>query len=161
MQLTQYTDYSLRVLIFLGLNPNRRCTITEISNAYDINRNHLVKVVHNLSSSGWITTIRGKSGGMILYFSPEQINIGAVVRYTEPHMDLLECFDVENNTCVIAPACALKHGLYKARKAFMDVLDSYSLDDILQNQNDLRELFNVPEDSSVISIRPEEHEKNQ
>ena len=153
MQLTQYTDYSLRVLLFLGLHPDRRCTITEISNAYEINRNHLVKVVHNLSSSGWITTIRGKSGGMVLSFAPEQINIGAVVRHTEPHMNLLECFDPEENTCVISPACALKHALYKARKAFMDVLDGYSLDDVLHNQDDLRELLDTSQTNTIIEIQ--------
>jgi len=153
MQLTQYTDYSLRVLLFLGLHPDRRCTITEISNAYEINRNHLVKVVHNLASSGWITTIRGKSGGMVLSFAPEQINIGAVVRHTEPHMNLLECFDPEENTCVISPACALKHALYKARKAFMDVLDGYSLDDVLHNQDDLRELLETNQTDTTIEIQ--------
>ncbi len=145
MQLTQYTDYSLRVLLFLGLNPDRRCTITEIAEAFDINRNHLVKVVHNLSSSGWITTIRGKSGGMVLAIPPENINIGAVIRHTEPHFDLLECFDYENNTCVIAPACALRQALYKARKAFMEVLDSYNLSDVLTRPDDIIQLLGMPD----------------
>jgi len=145
MQLTQYTDYSLRVLLFLGLHPGRRCTITEISEAFDINRNHLVKVVHNLSSSGWITTIRGKSGGMVLAFPPENINIGAVIRHTEPHFDLLECFDHENNTCTISPVCTLRHALYKARKAFMDVLDSYNLSDVLTQPDDIIQLLDMPE----------------
>jgi len=144
MQLTQYTDYSLRVLLYLGLNPDRRCTITEISDAFEINRNHLVKVVHNLSSSGWITTIRGKSGGMVLAFPPENINIGAVIRHTEPHFDLLECFDSETNTCSVSPACKLRHALYKARKAFMDVIDSYCLSDVLTNPDDLIQLMDMP-----------------
>jgi len=145
MQLTQYTDYSLRVLLFLGLHPGRRCTITEISVAFDINRNHLVKVVHNLSSSGWINTIRGKSGGMELAVAAEQINIGAVIRGTEPHFNLLECFDYEVNTCSISPVCALRHALYKARKAFMDVLDGYCLADVLTNPNEIIQLLNMPE----------------
>ncbi len=145
MQLTQYTDYSLRVLLFLGLNPDRRCTITEISEAFDINRNHLVKVVHNLSSSGWIRTIRGKSGGMVLAFPPEHINIGAVIRHTEPHFNLLECFDYEENTCVISPACMLRHALYKARKAFLDVLDSYTMADVLSKPDDIIQLLEMPE----------------
>ncbi len=149
MQLTQYTDYSLRVLLFLGLHPDRRCTITEISDAFDINRNHLVKVVHNLSSSGWIRTIRGKSGGMVLAFPPEQINIGSVVRHTEPHFNLLECFDYEENTCAISPACALRHALYKARKAFLDVLDSYTMADVLRNPDDIIQLLEMPEFKKV------------
>ncbi len=145
MQLTQYTDYSLRVLLYLGLHPERRCTITEISEAFDVNRNHLVKVVHNLSSSGWITTIRGKAGGMVLAFPPEHINIGAVIRHTEPHFDLLECFNYEENTCAISPACMLRHALYKARKAFMDVLDAYSLADVLTQPDNLIQLLDIPE----------------
>jgi len=142
MQLTQYTDYSLRVLIYLGLYPERRCTISEIAEAYDINRNHLVKVVHNLSQDGWITTTRGKSGGMVLSFKPQQINIGAVIHGTEPHMNLLECFDHECDSCVIITACVLKHALYKARKAFMDVLSSYTLADILIQPDILIALLN-------------------
>ena len=142
MQLTQYTDYSLRVLLYLGLYPDRRCTITEISDAYEVNRNHLVKVVHNLSQDGWITTTRGKNGGMVLSFKPEQINIGAVIQGTEPHMNLLECFDSKCNTCPISTACILKHGLYKARKAFMDVLSAYTLADVLIQPDALLALLN-------------------
>lgn len=131
MQLTIYTDYSLRVLLYLGLHPEKRVTISEIADAYGVSRNHLVKVVHNLALEGWIHTIRGKSGGMQLAFPPEQINVGAVVRKTEPHMNLLECFDKEINTCPIISTCALKRALYQARKAFMDVLDQYTIADVL------------------------------
>jgi len=131
MQLTTYTDYSLRVLIYLASHDNRRVTITEMADAYQISRNHLVKVVHQLSQNGWITTIRGKSGGMHLAFPPEQINIGTVIRQTEPHMNLLECFDKENNQCSIDPVCSLKRILYQARKAFNEVLDRHTLADAL------------------------------
>ncbi|RMH59330.1 MAG: Rrf2 family transcriptional regulator [Zetaproteobacteria bacterium] len=131
MQLTIYTDYSLRVLIYLGAHPDRRVTINEIAESYGISRNHLVKVVNQLSQKGWITTIRGKHGGMHLAFPPEQINIGMVIRQTEPHMNLLECFDKENNTCSISPACTLKRVLYQARRAFMEVLDQHTLADVL------------------------------
>jgi len=144
MQLTQYTDYSLRVLIFLGINPGRRCTITEISEAFNINRNHLVKVVHHLSSTDWVKTIRGKSGGMELGLPADQINLGDVVNHTEPNSILLECFDVETNTCPILPACALRHALYRAQKAFMDVLASYSLEDVLQNKTEITMMLNIP-----------------
>ena len=131
MQLTQYTDYSLRVLIYLGIHRDRRVTISEISDSYDISRNHLVKVVHQLANNGWITTIRGKSGGMHLAFPPEQINIGTIIRQTEPHMNLLECFDKANDNCIISPSCSLKKTLHQARKAFMDVLDQHTLADSL------------------------------
>ena len=144
MQLTQYTDYSLRTLIFLGMNPDRRCTISEISEGFSINRNHLVKVVHNLSTSGWILTIRGKSGGMMLNMPAEEINIAAVVRDTEPHMDLLTCFDAGNTDCAITPACKLRNVLFDARKAFIAVLEQYTLADMLQNKAELAQLLYMP-----------------
>ncbi len=144
MQLTLYTDYSLRVLLYLALNPERRCTISEIAEAYGVSRNHLVKVVHNLSKDGWITTTRGKSGGMQLSLPPEQIVLGAVVRQTEPHMNLLECFDSETNTCPITEACALKRVLYQARRSFMDVLDSHTLADVMGRREQVIEILAQP-----------------
>lgn len=144
MQLTLYTDYSLRVLIYLGTHQDRRATITEIANAYDISRNHLVKVVHQLSGNGWITTIRGKSGGMHLAFPPHQINIGTIVRQTEPHMNLLECFDKPNDSCAISPVCNLKRTLYQARRAFMEVLDQQTLADAIgAHSADIIRIFEV------------------
>ncbi len=137
MQLTLYTDYSLRVLIYLGIRPGRQATITEIAESYGISRNHLVKVVHNLSSLGYIKTLRGRGGGMVLAMDPERINVGDVVRKTEPNFDLVECFDKENNTCPIAPCCALIRGLKVARKAFLEVLDGFTLADAVANRHEL------------------------
>ncbi|MDX8392757.1 MAG: Rrf2 family transcriptional regulator [Mariprofundaceae bacterium] len=131
MYITQYTDFSLRVLIYLGTHMERRVTIGEISNAFNISRNHLVKVVHQLSLNGWITTVRGKGGGMHLAFSPEKIKVSDVFMQAEPHMNLLECFDKKTDYCVISPVCSLKEVLYQARTAFMDVLDQYTLADII------------------------------
>jgi len=137
MQLTLYTDYSLRVLIYLGTHPERLATISEIADAYGISRNHLVKVVHHLGQAGYIHTVRGKSGGMRLEKAPEEIVIGQLVRKTEPHMNLLECFDMEINTCPIATACALKRALYQAKHAFLDVLDDYTLADVLRSSGSI------------------------
>lgn len=138
MQLTLYTDYSLRVLLYLALVPGRTATITEISGAYGISRNHLVKVVHNLSVQGFIQTTRGRGGGICLSRPPEQIVIGDVVRHTEVNFKLVECFDREFNTCPIAVACVLKDTLYDAQKAFMAVLDEKTLADIVKNADRLR-----------------------
>jgi Rrf2 family nitric oxide-sensitive transcriptional repressor len=137
MQLTLYTDYSLRVLIYLGIRPNHQATITEIAQSYKVSRNHLVKVVHNLGAMGYITTSRGRGGGMVLAMAPELINIGELVRKTEPDFDLVECFDEETNTCPIAPACALIRALKVARKAFLEVLDQYTLAAVVNNRADL------------------------
>lgn len=143
MQLTLYTDYSLRVLIYLGMRPKQQATITEIAESYGISRNHLVKVVHNLSNTGYIKTSRGRGGGMLLAFSPEEINIGEVVQKTEPNFDLVECFDKENNTCPIAPGCALIKALKVARSSFLDVLNQYSLADVVTNADELAALLKV------------------
>jgi Rrf2 family transcriptional regulator, nitric oxide-sensitive transcriptional repressor len=137
MQLTLYTDYSLRVLIYLGIRPNHQATITEIAQSYKVSRNHLVKVVHNLGNMGYITTTRGRGGGLLLALPPEKINIGEVVRKTEPNFALVECFDEETNSCPISPACALIRALKLARKAFLEVLDQYTLADVVANRVEL------------------------
>jgi len=143
MQLTLYSDYSLRVLVYLGLRPNQLCTISEIADAYGISRNHLVKVVHNLGMLGWIDTARGRGGGMALSCPASQINIGAVVRQTEPGFTLVECFDMKTNTCPIAPVCALKRALQEAQTAFLRVLDNYTLADVLGNRAQLALLLRI------------------
>lgn len=130
MQLTFYTDYSLRVLIYLAQAKGTAATISEISDFYRISRNHLVKVVHNLGAKGLIITTRGKHGGMKLARAPETIAIGEVVRLTEPNFNLVECFDLQKNRCVLTNTCKLKNVLYKAKKAFLDVLDAYTLADV-------------------------------
>ena len=124
-----------------GLRPGEQATINELAEAYGISRNHLVKVVHHLGQTGYVHTMRGKSGGMRLGKPVDEIIIGEVVRQTEPHMNLLECFEEETNTCPITAACALKHALYQARKAFIDVLDCYTLADVLGNRVSLEDLL--------------------
>jgi len=146
MQLTLYTDYSLRVLLYLGLNPRRMATITDIAQSYGISRNHLVKVVHNLAMQGFINTTRGRGGGITLARPAAEINIGDVVRHTEVNFHLVECFDRERNTCPIAVACFLKSALYEAQGAFMAVLDRYTLADVLDNRDWLQSVLKVPEE---------------
>jgi len=135
MQLTLYTDYSLRVLLYLGQRPNQRTTISQISEHFNISRNHLVKVVHNLGKLELIHTIRGKNGGMILAQEPKNINIATVIQNIEPHMNLLECFDDETNTCPITMDCGLKHILFKAKRSFLEVLKGHTLADLLSEKN--------------------------
>jgi Rrf2 family nitric oxide-sensitive transcriptional repressor len=146
MQLTLYTDYSLRVLLYLGLNSRRMATITDIAQSYGISRNHLVKVVHNLAMQGFINTTRGRGGGITLARPAAEINIGDVVRHTEVNFHLVECFDRERNTCPIAAACFLKGALYEAQRAFVAVLDRYSLADVVDNKDWLRAVLKVPEE---------------
>lgn len=144
MKLTLYTDYSLRVLIYLASKKEQeRSNIQEIANAYQISKNHLMKVTHELGKMGIIETVRGRNGGIRLAKRPEEINIGTIVRKTEEDFHLVECFDPENNQCVITPVCGLKHVLHKALEAYFSILDEYTLKDLVKNPFDLRSLFGM------------------
>ena len=144
MQLTLYTDYSLRVLVYLGVRPDDVCTITDIAKDYGISRNHLVKVVHNLGLLGYIKTVRGRGGGLLLARDAASINIGGVVRATEGNFNLVECFDREINTCPLTSMCALKGALYEAQNRFLEVLDQYTLADVVGNRREISKLLGVP-----------------
>jgi len=133
MQLTLYTDYSLRVLIYLSLNRERTSTITEIADFYQISRNHLVKVVHNLSQKGYINSSRGKGGGLVLAHDPQTINVGKVVRNTEPNFHIVDCFNDATPPCSVEPICKLKGILGTAAGQFLNVLDQYTISDMLAN----------------------------
>ncbi|WP_028389352.1 Rrf2 family transcriptional regulator [Legionella fairfieldensis] len=142
MQLTQFTDYSLRALIYIALRKNS-CTIKDITEAYAISNNHLIKIIHNLSKLGLIKTIRGKNGGILMAVQPETINLGQLITQLEPHFDLVPCFNTAKANCCIAPVCKLKGILHQAQTAFMAVLQHYSLADVLHNPNELSALLNV------------------
>lgn len=130
MQLTQYTDYSFRVLIYLAEKPEGfLTTVSEIAQFHRISRNHLVKVIHNLATEGFILTTRGRNGGMTLSRPPPMINLGDVVRKTEPNFYIAECFNAANNCCVITPTCDLKSIFYEAKIGFLKVMDKYTLAD--------------------------------
>lgn len=130
MHITRYTDYSLRALIYLALQQDRLATIQEIADSYDISKNHLMKVVHQLTLKGYIESVRGKNGGLRLHRKPEDINIGVLVRETEQDMNLVECFS-EQNTCCITPVCGLKNIFAEALKSFLATLDQYNLSDVM------------------------------
>jgi len=143
MRLTAFTDYALRTLIYLGLNPERLSTIDDICAAYDIPRNHLTKVVHLLGSSGWVQTVRGKGGGMRLAVAPDHIPLGQVVRLTESDFEMVECFNGATNRCVLSPACRLKSALKQATDAWFAVLDPLTLADVLGNAAGLRRQLQI------------------
>lgn len=130
MHITRYTDYSLRVLMYVALKKDALSTIREISDAYGISRNHLMKVVQELNSKGYVIATRGKNGGLRLAGPASGINIGRLVRDTEQDLALVECFNGEQH-CVITPACELKNLFGRALEAFFSVLDEYTLADLL------------------------------
>ncbi|WP_339230783.1 Rrf2 family transcriptional regulator [Oceanobacillus sp. FSL K6-2867] len=144
MQLKKYTDYALRVLIYTGTKPNDElASIKEISEVFNISQHHLGKIVFELNKMGLLETIRGRNGGIRLAKSASEINVGLLVRSLESDFNLLECFDKGTNHCVITPACTLKHALNKALHAFFKVLDEYTVQDLISNEEELRALMGM------------------
>ena len=143
MRLTNFTDYTLRTLIYLALTGGRLATIGEISEHYDISEAHLMKVVHHLGLAGDVRTIRGKGGGLRLARGPETINVGEVVRRTEPDLALVPCF-CENGACVIEPECVLRKALQSALAAFLAQLDGFTLADLVVPRRKLATLLGIP-----------------
>ena len=131
MRLTTFSDYTLRVLIYLGAHDEQLATVPQIARAYGISANHLMKVVQYLAHGGYIETSRGKGGGMRLGLAPEKINLGELVRGTEDKHKLVECFDRESSKCRIESACVLRGVLGRALEAFFHSLDDYTLADLL------------------------------
>ncbi len=131
MQLTQYTDYSLRVLIHLAKRADGLATVPEIAEFYGISRNHLVKVIHNLAAKGFILTTRGRNGGMKLSRPPSKIILGDVIRNTESNFDIAECFNTASNCCVITPNCGLRSIFREAQMGFIKAMDKYTLADVV------------------------------
>lgn len=142
MRLTQFTDYGLRVLMHLALSAGQRITIAEIAERYDVSRAHLMKVVPELVRHGWVTSERGRGGGLALAKPPEAITIGAVVRRLEGAPELVAC-QQPGGHCVISPACGLPVVFERAAAAFHEVLDDYTLADIVRAQAPLRRLLRI------------------
>lgn len=135
MRLSIFTDYNLRVLMYLGVQSDRLATIAEIAAAHEISENHLMKVVHQLGRSGYIETVRGKGGGMRLARAPKEIVLGDVIRQTEGDIVMAECF-AQKSACRIEPACRLKSILSEALSALFLVFDDYTLADLLVKPHD-------------------------
>lgn len=132
MQLTAHSDYALRVLIYLGQNPGQRITIDELATFFKISRAHLVKVVHQLGKNGFILSVRGKGGGLLLSKPPQQISLGQVVRAMESHFYIVECYNPKKeNLCMLLPGCKLKSVFNQAKEQFLQALDRETLNDVL------------------------------
>lgn len=141
MRLTSFTDYALRLLIYCALRPDALVTIADVSRAYGISKSHLMKIANELSRAGFIHAVRGRNGGLRLARPARAINIGNVVRVMERESLLVECFDRTSNTCVIAPACGLKHLLAQAAEDFCQRLETATLADITKSPRSIRSLL--------------------
>ena len=141
MRLTTFTDYTLRVLMYLAIEPSRLATIPEIACAYGISENHLMKVVYRLARSGLIDSVRGKGGGIRLAQTPASIRLGQVVLASEGDAIIAECLSEKNNNCCITPACKLSSILAHAFEGFYEALDAYSLADLVNDPQQLGPLL--------------------
>ena len=167
MRLTNYSDYALRSLIYLAIKPEPHllANISDIANSYNISKSHLTKIIHQLGQLGYIESVRGKNGGIRLARAPKDINLGVLIKKIEPDFDLVECFatpandkssdgrqtglpitlidETTNNArgCVISPACQLKSVFFEALTAFINVLERYTLADIINNEDELASLL--------------------
>lgn len=148
MQLTQFTDYALRILLYLAHHPpvdgERLPAVLDVSRAYGISTNHLSKVARLLVQNGIVKATRGRNGGLQLAKRPEDINLGEVVRRCEPHFDIVECFDMRTNTCPIVGGCALKGLLADAKRQFLTVMDGKTLADVAGQRQRLVQLWKSP-----------------
>ena len=142
MQLTRYTDYSLRVLLYLAVCPEG-ATISEVAERYSISRNHLMRIVHELGRRGWIVTERGRGGGIRLAEETASLRLGDAIRQLEPNFDIVEYFSADHNACVITPVCELKNVLWRAKEAFLSTLDEYTLGELAANKEALRDHLSV------------------
>lgn len=141
MQLTFHTDYALRTLIALGLRAPDKMTASELSSAYGVSVHHLLKIIQQLADLGYVETLRGKAGGVRLAKAPETIVIGQVVRDVENDLGVVACLRQNGEPCVIDGACRLRGALDTATRAFLNVLDGYTLADILKPKNKLVQLL--------------------
>jgi Rrf2 family nitric oxide-sensitive transcriptional repressor len=135
MRLTTFSDYALRVLMYSAMAGERLVTIEEIARAYNISRAHLMKVVNMLTREGYLKSVRGRSGGLTLARSPKEIDLGSVVRMTEPDFALVECF-ATGNQCVVTHSCRLPQVLNEALGSFIATLERYSLADLMLSEYD-------------------------
>lgn len=144
MRLTLHTDYALRMLVYLAVNRGRPTRVSDVAESYGISRNHLLKVALRLGRLGYVTTLRGRAGGIALARDPETINLGEVVRLMEDDFGLVQCMRSDGGPCAISPACRLKGIVRNALEAFLAVFDQHSLADIAANRDALAHLLGLP-----------------
>ncbi len=138
MRLTKHTDLSLRVIMHLAFEPGQSCTIKDIARSYNMPYNHLVKVVHELVTLGYLGSTQGRGGGVFLARPPHELNVGQIVRKMESTLDMVDC---AGNNCPLLPACRLKGVLDQATRAFLQILDGYTIADLTRNKTQLLQII--------------------
>lgn len=146
MRLTAFSNFALRTLMYTALKNGEPASIQDISKAYNISPNHLKKAAAEMVNHGYLKTIQGRYGGLILAKEPQDINIGAIVRITEGNLNLVECFNPDTNTCPLISVCRLSRLFRKALKAFLDVLDDVTLADMISRPQELKPLLQIDDE---------------
>jgi len=143
MRLTIYTDYALRLMMYLAVKEDGLATIAEIAESYEISKAHLMKVAHQLSTAGYVEAVRGARGGLRLAKPAKAIKLGEIVRHAEPNMAVMACLEPIDAPCVIKRCCVLRGALEEGGLAFLKVLDGYTLSDLVQPRDRLRNLLSI------------------
>ena len=155
MRLTVYSDYALRLLMYLALKKDGLATIAEIAATYDISRNHLMKVAYELGIAGYVVAVRGRGGGLRLAEPVETIILGEVIRKTEPDMAFVPCLKPNGRSCTLGPTCVLRQAIVLASAAFLKALDGYTLGDLIRpNAAKLRALLTISPRDGGVAPRP-------
>ncbi|MGG7565426.1 Rrf2 family transcriptional regulator [Rhodovulum sp. DZ06] len=143
MQLTVRSNHAMRLMMYCALNDGRLAPVSEIARACNMSEAHLAKIANRLASHGFVETVRGRGGGVRLAADPETLSVGAVVRTTEMGACLIECLDVENNTCPLIDACKFRGVVGRALEAFLKVLDDCTLAELIAEGDDLKALMGI------------------
>ncbi|MEM9274939.1 MAG: Rrf2 family transcriptional regulator [Cyanobacteria bacterium P01_F01_bin.143] len=145
MRLSLQSDFALRLLMQLAINPERLCTISEMAETFQISKNHLVKVAHLLVREGFVESVRGRSGGLRMSRSPSMVTVAEVLRVTENELAVLECLqESAEKSCPIDACCKLKIALAEATEAFLEVLDDYTIEDTVKGNRKLKSILALP-----------------
>lgn len=131
MYLSKFTDYSFRIMMYLGNHPNELYTVDELSSILNLSTHHIKKIIYTLSKNDYILSTKGRNGGVKMVKNPKDINLGTLLQITEDNLNILECFSPENNTCNINNNCKLKPIINDALNSFKQKLSEYTLEDIL------------------------------
>jgi Rrf2 family nitric oxide-sensitive transcriptional repressor len=143
MNLTLFSDYSLRILMYAALSGENQFSVDAVANAYKLSRHHVAKAVNFLAQEGYLIAKRGRGGGICLGKAAADIRIGQLLRRTEAGTPFIECFDGEKNTCPLIKSCTLKGALLEAWNAFFDTLDRYTLADLVKRPERLQQILAI------------------
>lgn len=143
MRLTLHSNHAIRLLMYCALRPGKVMRTADIARANRVSEHHLTKIAQCLAYLGVVETVRGRSGGITLAKAPEDINLGEVIRFTEDNLEIAECFNLETNTCPLAPECRFSKILQQALAAFLSVLDGYTLADLVMPGAQLKPLLGI------------------